>query len=74
LKTYRSRGDKGNGKRQILLILVLPRRDVLPYLVILELGRELVVGDALFERLTLPPYLPGGGIPIELLDLRCDEK
>ncbi len=33
-----------------------------------------MVGDALFERLALPPYLPGGGIPIELLDLRRDEK
>jgi hypothetical protein len=33
-----------------------------------------MVGDALFERLSLPPDLPGRGIAIEFFDLRSYKK
>jgi hypothetical protein len=62
LQAHRSGRDERDGEGEILLVLVLPRRGVLPYLVVLELGCDLVVGDALFERLALPPFFPDAEI------------
>ncbi len=56
------------------MIFVLPRREVLPYPVVLELERELMVRDALREGEALPQYSAGGGRRVELQDLRADEE
>jgi hypothetical protein len=48
-EAHRLRGDERKGERKRLLVLVFLRRCILPDLVVLELERELMVGDSLLE-------------------------
>jgi hypothetical protein len=57
-ETHRARGHEREVERERPVVLVLSRRQVLPGPVVLELGSDLMVGDPLLERETLPAYLP----------------
>src|SRR5215217_6311683 len=73
-EAHRLRGDERESKRERLLILVFFRRCILPNLVVLELERELMVGDPLLEGEAPPEDLARGGLGVELLYHRTDEE
>jgi hypothetical protein len=60
-ETHRLRGSERERERKRLLVLVFFRRCILPNLVVLELERELMVGDSLLEGQAPPENLAGGG-------------
>src|SRR5215213_393346 len=68
------RSDERERKRKRLLVLVFLWRCILPYLVVLKLERELMVGDSLLEGAAPPENLAGGGVGVKLRDLRADEE
>src|SRR5215203_4216754 len=73
-EAHRLRGDERERERKCLLVLVFLRRCILPNLVVLELERELMVGDSLLEGEAPPEELAGGGVGVELLYRRTDEE
>jgi hypothetical protein len=56
-EAHRLRGDERKRERKRLLVLVFLRRCILPNLVVLELERELMVGDPLLEGEAPPEKL-----------------
>src|SRR5215211_3195206 len=73
-EAHRLRGDERERERKRLLVLVFFRRCILPHLVVLELERELMVGDSLLEGETPPEDLARGSVGVELLYHRTDEE
>src|SRR5215204_1958457 len=73
-EAHRLRAGERERERKCLLVLVFLRRCILPYLVVLELERELMVGDSLLEGEAPPEDLARGGVGVELLYHRTDEE
>src|SRR5215208_1452046 len=73
-EAHRLRADERERERKRLLVLVFLRRCILPHLVVLELERELMVGDSLLEGEAPPENLARGGLGVELLYHRTDEE
>src|SRR5829696_4672078 len=73
-EAHRLRGDERKRERKRLLVLVFLRRCILPHLVVLELERELMVGDPLLESEAPPENLARCGVGVELPYHRADEE
>jgi hypothetical protein len=73
-QAHRARGNEREVEGERPVVLVLPRRQVFPDLIVLELGGDLMVGDALREREALPADLPRSALGVELLDPVADEE
>src|SRR3712207_5831286 len=73
-QAHRAWGNEREVERERPLVLVLPWWQVFPDLVVLELGGDLMVGDALLEGETLPADLPRSAPEVELLDPVADEE
>jgi hypothetical protein len=73
-QAYRAEGDEREVEGKGAVVLVLAGREVLPGPVVLELERELMVGDAPLERAAPPQYFPRSDAGIEPLDLFAYEE
>src|SRR5918993_2537350 len=73
-EAHRARGHEREVERERAVVLVLSLRQILPDPVVLELGRDLMVGDPLLEREALPAKPPGSTLRVELLDPVADEE